>query len=149
MATESQRKKNFIAYYQANPEKLKGKSVYDAYAAMRREAGRQKKSPSAADRQAAVKNSAARKVATAYKPLTVGDGVRGVKKALSGGSGWRKNTDYTPDVVGGAKKLYAMTPKAQREARLAGNTPASKPKPPKKKQPSREELARAYGRSQR
>lgn len=52
MATESQRKANFIKYYTANPDKLKGKSVYDAYAAMRREAGRQKKSPRAADKSA-------------------------------------------------------------------------------------------------
>ena len=34
------RKDNFFAYYKANPDKLKGKSVQEAYEAMRREAGR-------------------------------------------------------------------------------------------------------------
>lgn len=45
----AKRKKSFMDYYTANPDKLKGKSVHDAYAAMRREAGRQNRTSRKAD----------------------------------------------------------------------------------------------------
>lgn len=58
------RKENFWKYYQANPDKLKGKSVQEAYEAMRRNVastqGRAAKSNSGANSRAAVERRLAK-----------------------------------------------------------------------------------------
>lgn len=55
------RKDAFEAYYRANPEKLKGKTVDEAYAAMRREAGRKRLANRSAGNDS-IQNAIARRV---------------------------------------------------------------------------------------
>ncbi len=130
------RKENFWAYYKANPDKLKGKSIDEAYAAMRRNAGATNLTNrdeggnrrSAIDRRLARARglSAENKPKAPWKPLTVGEGAAWLGKRLNNNDSikddakkvYRAADNFGKSVNSGIKSAYAATPAAKRKAAI-------------------------------
>lgn len=136
MATAAElarRKENFIKYY-STPEgkkKLKGKSVHDAFAAMRREAGRQNSTSRKTDGyDSAIRrrlDKGSNKAPKAWQPLRVSDATRPIGKALGKLERATDPDDFDPKKA--LTKAWQSTPaykRAQRTGEPAALTKAVK-----------------------